>query len=194
MGRRAGGVAVVAIALAFLTAGCQYLFGFPPVAVPPPGDEFAMPSPLATFGSGHATITIGKDAPIALDELASPGTLLQAMGAEVTFHSTDGWYVKVSAPTAGMGSSPLFRSGGFLQLDRIVDGQHWTTADPSRCIVTVDQADAKGLRGHADCKGLRWSDALGNSFTSLQPTYVKGQDPFDPVITFEALPGSGQSG
>ena len=73
VGRRAAGVAVVAIALAFLTAGCQYLFGFPPVAVPPPGDEFAMPSPLATFASGHATIAIGKDAPIRLDELAAPG-------------------------------------------------------------------------------------------------------------------------
>ncbi len=192
MGRRAAGVAVVAIALAFLTAGCQYLFGFPPVV--PPGDEFAMPSPVATFGSGQATIAIGKDAPVRLDKLAAPGTLFQSMGAEVTFHNADGWYLKVNAMRAGDTLSALLGSGGFLQLDRIVDTQHWTTADPSRCIVTVEQADAKGLRGRADCKGLRWSDALGNSFTSLQPTYIEGQDPFDAVITFEASPGSGQSG
>jgi hypothetical protein len=190
--RRGVRVAVVAIALAFLTAGCQYLFGFPQVV--PPGDEFANPSPFATFGSGRATITVGKDAPVRLDTLAAPGTLFRSMGAEVTFHSTDGWYLRVSALATGDGSSPLLGSGGFLQLDRIVDGQHWTTADPSRCIVTVEQVDAKGLRGHADCKGLRWSDALGTGFMNPQPAYIKGQDPFDAVITFEASPGSGQSG
>ena len=192
MTRRGIGVAVVAIALAFLTAGCQYLFGFSPVV--PPGDEFAMPSPIATFGNGTATITVGADAPVRLDELAAPGTLMRAMGAEVTFHSADGWYLKVSAMATSDGSSPLLGSGGFLQLDRIVDGQHWTTADPSRCIVTVEQADAKGLRGRADCKGLRWSDALGTSSSNLQQAYIKGQEPFDAVITFEASPGGGQSG
>jgi hypothetical protein len=184
-------VAVIAISLAFLTAGCQYLFGYSPLV--PPGDEFAMPSPIATFGTGTATITIGKNAPVRLDELPAPGTLVKSMGADVLFHSADGWYLRVSAMTTGDGSSPVFGSGGFLQLDRIVDGQHWTTADPSRCIVTVEQADAKGLRGHADCKGLRWSDALGSSFTSLQPPFIKGQDAFDAVITFEASPG-GQPG
>ncbi len=115
------------------------------------------------------------------------------MGAEVTFHNVDGWYLRVSAMASD--SLPLLGSGGYVQLDRIVDGQHWTTIDPSRCSVTIETADAKGVRGHADCKGLRWSDALGTSFTtSLEPAYIKGQDPFDAVITFEASPGSGQSG
>ena len=67
-----------------------------------------------------------------------------------------------------------------------MDGQHWTTFDPSRCIVDIKQADAKGLRGSATCKAVAWVDAL-DQFGINGPKEV-GAPKFDAEVTFEALP------
>ena len=87
----------------------------------------------------------------------------------------------------------MFGGGAYLQIDRIVGTAHWTTADPSRCIVTVELADETALRGTATCKGLRWSDTLATGFYSMKPAYVEGEAPFDAEITFEALRGPSQT-
>lgn len=169
-----------------VVSGCQYLFGFP--SEPP----FPMPTTAGAYDQGRATITIGTDPAIALDELSRPGTFDPSFGGEATFRGDDGWYVQVYG--ASLGSGGLFGTGGYLTLDRIVDRQHWTTADPTRCVVTVTVADESTLRGTATCKGLRWSDALGGAFGggfgggfgANGPAYIPDQPAFDAEITFEA--------
>ncbi|MEO5884993.1 MAG: hypothetical protein ABIQ58_05700 [Candidatus Limnocylindrales bacterium] len=195
-GRRAGGgsaragqgglVALVMIA-ALVVGGCQYLFGLDPTE---PGFEpYASPRPLATYTTGRATVDIVGGATVVLDRLSSPASLLADYGADTAF-TGEGWFVRVYAAASSFG--PL-GPGGYLQLDRIVDGQHWTSADPSRCIVTVDLVDTTGLRGSATCKGLRWTDALGSGFMPIQPAYIEGQPAFDAEIIFEAKPGAPSS-
>ncbi len=178
---RSGLIGLVALA-ALVTGGCQYLLGFDPS-----DPSFTDPKPLASYASGRATITIGSDPAIVLDELTRPGTFDAVYGGEASFHNAAGWYVRISGAST---TSGFMGPGGFLQLDRIIDGQHWTIWDPTRCIVTVQSVDEKALRGTASCKGLRWSDALGFGIGSLEPTYIEGEDPFDAEITFEATPTS----
>ena len=91
----------------------------------------------------------------------------------VQFYSAD-----PSDPTA---------QGGYIQLDRIRDGQHWAIADPTACVVTVKQADPKGLSGKASCKELQWSDTM-SGFNGVGPDPVSGEAPFDAEITFQAAP------
>ena len=82
-----------------------------------------------------------------------------------------------------------FGSGSaYLTLDRIADGQHWTTFDPSRCIVNVKVADAKELRGTATCKGVEWFNALDLPFTTTTAPKPLDQPKFDADVTFEAHP------
>ena len=68
----------------------------------------------------------------------------------------------------------------------MTDGNHWTTYDPSRCIVDIEVADESAIRGSATCKGVEWYDALGN-FGLGEPSEVD-EPPFDAEITFEATP------
>lgn len=166
-----------------VASGCQYLFGFP-------GDpSFPLPSTRGAYDQGVATVTIGTEPAIRLDDLSRPGTFDPSFGAEVTFRNDDGWYVQVFG--ASVGSSGLLGTGAYLQLDRIVDRQHWTTSDPTRCVVTVTAADETSLRGTATCKGLRWADALGGfggGLGAAGPAYIPDQPAFDAEITFEASP------
>jgi hypothetical protein len=170
---------------ASILGGCSLLYGFDM----PPGD--GMPSPVAVYREGRATVTIGTDPMIVLDEVSDGGTFDPNFGAGATFTNADGWYVRVmgAAKLGGFMSSPAY-----VQLDRIVGSKHWTTQDPDRCVVTISAADATGLMGKATCKGLRWSDALGNwggsGIGGYEPPYIKDEPAFDAEITFEATPSA----
>jgi hypothetical protein len=182
---RSAAAPLLFLAVAIL-GGCQYLLGFDPTT-----PDFAMPTPAATYREGRATVTIGEDAPIVLDQLGSAGTFQPTFGAEATFRNADGWHVRVMG---ALGSGGMFGQTAYVTLDRIVGLEHWTTSDPSRCIVTVTKADTTGLVGTATCKGLRWADAIGGSMGALEPPYIKDQPPFDAEITFEATPSQTQEG
>lgn len=184
-GTRFGGLAFAAIA-AVAVSGCELLYGLTPYPSAIEPDEFALPSPIAVYPSGRATLTIDGEAPLVLDRVTVPGRLDGSFGSDLVLSNDDGWYVRVSGV---MPPGTIYGTGGYVMVDRVVDGSHWTTADPSRCIVTVEQADATALRGTASCKGLRWSDAIGSLTMSLEPSYVEGQGPFDAEITFEASSG-----
>ena len=184
--RDRAGAPLFGLLVATVVAGCQYLFGTGPY---PP--DYGMPQPVAVYREGRATVTVGSDPIIVLDDLSETGTFDPTFGAGATFHNADGWYVRV------MGASKLggfLASPAYIQLDRIVGTEHWTTADPSRCVVTVSAADATGLMGKATCKGLRWSDALGTYTSNFEPPYIKDQAAFDAEITFQATASTKQVG
>jgi hypothetical protein len=167
--------------------GCSLLYGLDP-NVPP---DYGMPSPVAVYREGRATVTIGSDPIIVLDDVTDGGTFDPNFGAGATFSNADGWYVRVMGATKLGG---FLSSSAFVQLDRIVGRQHWTTYDPERCIVTISAADATGLMGKATCKGLRWTDALGNwggsGIGGYEPPYIKDEPAFDAEITFQATPSA----
>jgi hypothetical protein len=189
--RPARAAALVLAAVAALTvAGCQYLYGFAPYDPTLDPEDYAFPSPIAIYPSGRATVAIDGGTALVLDRVTSPGRLDETFGSDVVMTNGDGWYVRVSG---AMPPGTIYSSAGYVTIDRVFDGSHWTTADPSRCIVTLEQADATGLRGAASCKGLRWSDTLGAITTSFEPAYVAGQAPFDAEITFEATTGPNAS-
>jgi hypothetical protein len=77
--------------------------------------------------------------------------------------------------------------GWFVSLDRIRDGSHWTTDDPTRCTVAIDHADKTGIKGSASCTGVRWIDTMA-AFAAGDDAYVAGQDLFNAAITFQATP------
>jgi hypothetical protein len=173
---------VLALGAASIVAGCSLLYGFG--AQP----DFSMPTPTAIYREGRATVKIGTGPAMELTAAAEAGTFDPTFGAGATFSNAEGWYVRISGASKTGG---LLGSSAFLQLDRIVGNQHWTTWDPTRCIVTIDTADEKSLAGTATCKGLRWADAIGFGMTGdLDPPYVKGEPAFDADITFEAKPSS----
>jgi hypothetical protein len=167
--------------------GCSLLYGFDP-NVPP---DYGMPSPVAVYREGRATVTIGTDSMIVLDDVSDGGTFDPNFGAGATFSNPDGWYVRVMGATKLGG---FMSANAYVQLDRIVDRLHWTTSDPDRCVVTISAADATGLMGKATCKGLRWTDALGNwggsGIGGYEPPYIKDEPAFDAEITFEATPSA----
>jgi hypothetical protein len=189
---RGGAVRLVRPLLGLLSAvslgGCQYLLGFDPNAVPP---DFPRPEPVAVYREGRATVTVGSDPMIVLGDMSDTGTFDPSFGAGATFSNADGWYVRVMGATKLGG---FLTSSAYVQLDRIVGLEHWTTADPSRCIVTISAADATGLMGKATCKGLRWTDALGTYSGTFEPPYITDQPAFDAEITFEATASSKQVG
>ena len=58
--------------------------------------------------------------------------------------------------------------------------------DPSRCVTTIERADASGVAGSATCRGLEWTDYFGSYSMTGFPQPIPGEEPFDAEITFEA--------
>ena len=198
------GVVAALVGAAFVLSGCQYLLGlgaFPPPlsgsfdpgdfgSFDPgdygsfdPGPEFSLPPPLATFSTGSASVTIaGKTTKY--DHLAGPAKVYEDFGTDALWTNGAGLYLhyygNVDPGTPG--------EENFVTLDRIVDGQHWSSADPGACTVKVTQSDTKGLVGTANCKGVRWVDAMSSMVGGLQPAYVEGEAAFDAQMSFQAGP------
>ena len=168
--------AVVAVAL----AGCSLFFpGYSEFEeFPEIGDE-----PTVAYTSGTATIEVDGTT-LTLDELAVGGGEWAEFGASATWRGTDGWILQVSGALADGEIAPIGFSG-YLTLHRIDDGQHWTTLDPGRCIVTIDRIDEDGMAGSATCRDLEWMDAIVSDF-AFEPPRIEDQDAFDAEITFEA--------
>ncbi len=139
-----------------------------------------MPPPLTTFTKGSGSVKIAGTTST-LDQLHGTAAIYADFGTEVAWTDGNGTYVRFfGEPGSSYGD-------GFVTLDRIAGGEHWTIADPSACKITVSEADAKGVAGTASCKGLRWVDAMSTS-GDLDPTFVAGEAPFDAEITFQAAP------
>jgi hypothetical protein len=126
-------------------------------------------------------VTIGGTV-ATLDRLTEPGALYEDYGAEASWTDGKGMYLQFYSDPSDASSSP-----GFVQLDRISDGQHLATADPEACVVTVKAADTKGLQGTATCKGLHWVDTMAG-FNGIAPSAPPVGAAFDATITFEATP------
>jgi hypothetical protein len=179
-GLRAARAAVVASgALALILGGCSAFFG--------PGFEgdFPSSSPIAAYSTGTATIAIKDGETIKLDQVADGSGVDSVFGSDVRWTSPSGWHLRVN----GAGGNEEFGApAGYLTLDRILEGQHWTTMfDESRCITDVDVVDANAIRGSAICKGVAWYDALDMQFNAGPPKPLD-EPKFDAEITFEAVP------
>lgn len=186
------GLIALGLAVALVGGGCQYLLGYDPYAPLPEDWEEGLEDPeaLGTYEVGMATIAIEGGPTIELPRLASPGAIYDTFGASATFTNDTGWYLQVFDAGTEMG----YGSSAYVQLDRIVGSSHWSAWDPTRCIVTVETADATAMRGRATCESVRWSDYFSSmSYYSMEPDYVEGEAAFDAEITFEALPGPSQS-
>lgn len=184
MGRRGRGVAAAGATgfIAFVAAGCSLLFGS---GFGPLDPELMSSSPLATYSVGSATIAIGGGETIELDVLDPSSGIDSMFGSDVHWSNGDGWHLRVNGAGTDLGDG----MGGaeFLTIDRITDGAHWSTLDPSRCIVDVDVADESALRGTATCKGLAWFDAMSGPLGAMGPSEID-EPKFDAEITFEATP------
>ena len=186
---RRGAVAAVLVGAAVLLSGCQYLLGplaGGPVFVPGPGDfgsfdpndpGFAQPSPDATFTKGSAKVTIAGET-LELNQIAGTALMYKVLGTDVAWTDGRGNYLHFFG--AGGLEAP-----GFVSIDRIADGHHLGTQDPTACTAKVEKSEATGVAGSASCKGLRWIDML-NSFGGFTPP--SPGPPFDAEITFEATP------
>jgi hypothetical protein len=194
-------IAVLALT-ATVAGGCEYLlsaFGapFPAPSYDPsmsfdPGASYdpnssdapyADPKPIGTFTKGTATLTVDKGAPITLDRLSPGPHVYQDYGTTVSWSSPDGWYLGFNAADYGSADPETT-----VILDRITNGQHWTAPDSyTACTVKLTApADKTGVAGTASCHGLRWTDVMVSDPFSYEPTYVKGQDPFDVELSFSA--------
>ena len=184
MGRRGRGIAAVGAAglVAFVATGCSLLFGS---GFGPLDPELMSSSPLATYSDGSATIAIDGGETIELNVLDPTSGIDSMFGSDVHWSNAGGWHLRVSGAGTDFGGG----IGGteFVTMDRITDGAHWSTFDPSRCIVDVDVADASGLRGTASCKGLTWFDAMIGPLGPSGPDEIDEPE-FDAEITFEATP------
>ena len=211
--RRGAGVAIL-IAAVFLLSGCQYLVGLngltglpgssfgaigsfdpgassdpgpspdPRVTVDPEesfGPDESIPPPAAIYSSGAASVAIGGTV-TKLDRLTESGALYVDYGAEASWTDGNGMYLQFYSDPSDASSS-----AGFVQLDRISDGQHLATADPDACVVRVKAADTKGLSGTATCTGLHWIDTMAG-FNGMAPSAPPVGAAFDATITFEAAP------
>ncbi len=185
---RARAVALLGASIALLLVGCEALLGT--AFGSGPGGNFPSASPIAAYTTGTATITIKGGETIKLDKLAADSDVNSLFGSNVRWTGPSGWNMRLN----GAGSEAGFGTGsGFLSFDRIVDGQHLTTYDPSRCIVQVEVIDAKSLDGTATCKGVEWYDALDLPFGGAGPFGEGGPKEldlpkFDAEVTFEAFP------
>jgi len=166
-----------------VAAGCSLLFGS---GFGPLDPELPSSSPIAEFSDGSATIAIDGGEPIVLGILDAQSRIDSLFGSDVHWSNADGWHLRVNGAGSDFGGGVEIGGTSMLTLDRISEGRHWTTYDPTRCIVEVEVADETALRGTATCKGLEWYDALG-SFGLTEPKDV-GEPEFDAEITFEATP------
>ena len=148
-------------------------------------DELANPSPIATYTSGTATIALGDRTKVQLTQLHGKAALYTTLGATASWENADGWYLQFNGGPSGVFGGT---GAGYLTIDRIHDGEHWATRDPTRCIVDVAKADATALNGSATCKGLEWQDAVSPYAFPPDASGIPGQKPFDATITFEARP------
>ncbi len=197
-----GAIAGLLVGAAFVLGGCQYLLGpmmggpnLPPLggsfdpggfgSFDPSDPGFSLPPPEAIYKTGSATVKI-NGTPATYDTLTGSAALIADFGANATWMDGRGHYVRVFG--AKTGDSVIDTEAGFVQVERIVDTHHWTSADPSTCKVTVTTADRTGFAGTATCTGLRWTDAITPVDASGNPAYVEGQAPFDLEVTFEAKP------
>jgi hypothetical protein len=167
-------------------AGCELLF---PGFAPPVGDPgFPGASPLAEFGSGTAKIAIEGGETLELGQLHGDAELNSFFGASISWENESGWYLRLLGAGDKAGG-PAADFPATLTIDRIVDGEHWSTRDPERCLVDIDKADKTGVKGSATCKGLQWHDALASyDISGPNEDLVPDQPKFDATITFEALP------
>jgi len=185
MGRTSRALAAISAAslIALVAAGCDLLLGGGFGAFP---EELPSSSPIVNYAAGHATIAIEGGETIELEALEPESGIDSLFGSNVSWSNADGWHLRVSGagvdPSGGLAPAEI----EFLTLDRVTDGNHWTTYDPSRCIVDIEVADESAIRGSATCKGVEWYDALGN-FGLGEPSEVD-EPPFDAEITFEATP------
>jgi hypothetical protein len=188
--RRWLSIGVLAAVTAVSAGGCE-LLGFGGTFGP--GAD-GIPSPIATYENGHATVTVSGADPIELATLELGAELYTFVGARLTWSSPNGWYLTVEGAGAGLNPRatplpPLLVTDAYLVLDRIVDNHHWTTQAMDRCKTTIKQADKSGLRGTSSCHGLQWLDyfeAQRGFDPGETPSPVAGQQPFDVEITFEA--------
>jgi hypothetical protein len=193
---RGGAVAAALVGAALVLSGCQYLLG--PIVGGPiypidpgfgsfdPGEfgsfdpdypGFSLPPPEATFTKGSAVVTIDGTA-MHLDRLATNGMMYKEMGTDIAWTDGSGNYVHFFG--TGEPGYP-----GFISIDRIAEGKHLGTQDPSACAIKLDKLDATGVAGSATCKNLRWMDMVSSfgAFASPAPGAA-----FDAEITFEATP------
>ena len=146
-----------------------------------PDEPFPFPTAEAIFSTGTATIELDGET-LVLDELAGEAAVAPDFGTNVRWTNGEGHYLSLSAlPDMG-----VFPDSSYLSFDWIADDRHWTIMDPSRCVTTIEQADASGVAGMATCRGLEWADYFGANSMMGFPQPIPGEEPFDAEITFEA--------
>lgn len=188
--------AALAVAAAFLLAGCSFLFPPPDISylTPAPSDEPLAPPTLGpAFHAGEATITFAGAAPIQL-------RLVQGGGLDgvtsVTWSDGTGWYLQyegsnavVPIPSGAISPIPsdlaMPVNPAMIMLDRIAGPRH-LTADTDACTTKVTRDDATGVAGTATCKGLTWADAMVMPMGT--PVPVPGISAATATITFSATP------
>jgi hypothetical protein len=205
-----GAFLVIAAFAAFAASGCQLLAGAGlPVGLPgaselpiggtngggggvdgtvgEPGTDSSLPgvgvpTPIATYHAGRATIQLGDGTQIVLDRINRGPHLYAHFGSLVRWSNEGGWYLTIAGAGGEADMGPAY-----LTLDRIGGAQHWTADDPRSCDVQVAMATPAGLRGTAACRSARWLDALDTSISGDHPA-VDAAQPFNATITFEARP------
>jgi hypothetical protein len=164
-------------------SGCSLLdllFGVEPPSFDP-DEPFPFPTAEAVFTTGTATIELDGET-LVLGELAGEAAVSPDFGINVRWTNGEGRYLSLYA-TPDMGFVP---DSSYLTFDWLADDRHWVIMDPSRCVITIEQADASGVEGSATCRGLEWSDYF-SSYSGLGfPEPVPGEEPFDAEISFEA--------
>ena len=160
-------------------------------------DEIPMPSVLAVFADGSASLEItqaGASQTVSLDSVGRGSQIDSLTGSTINWRNGDGWVLVVTAYDFGGGIFGARESAEFpgdVTIERIQGGEFWRADSygPSgnRCIVDVAEASETVVRGTATCRALTWTDGVIPPF-NLNPVLIEGQEPFDAEITFEARP------
>jgi hypothetical protein len=164
---------------AFGSADPGQFFSFDPGELASLEPEFSLPAPSAVFTKGSSTLTVEGTA-TELSRLAGTAAIYPSFGTDVAWTDGKGMYLRL------YGSGDAADEWG-MTIDRIKDGNHWTTDDPARCTISVDHADRTGIEGTGSCTAIRWIDTMA-AFGAPDRAYVAGQDPFDAEVTFKATP------
>ena len=184
--------AAVVLGAILSLSGCALLLpvgglvGSVPV-VRPAGSPVAGQAAVYHSGTAEVQLSGGTNEHLRL-RLIAGSSQTPGAGIELYFRDDNGWGLTL------IGFDPAQSpqtSVGQLGIDRAIRG-HWEAQDDGRdCVVDLHTADASGARGSASCKGLRWADALGGpTFSSGYGSYIRGEQPFDATITFQALPNA----